>query len=66
MKMLASLALDKQFSGKALASYVLAEARDHYQVAFALAEIDPAFTGNQILIAAPMASLWENPKDRCG
>lgn len=43
--------LDKQLSGQALASYVLAEARDGYQVVFALAEIDPAFTDNQILIA---------------
>jgi len=43
--------LDKQLSGKALASYVLAEARDGYQVVFALAEIDPAFTDNQTLIA---------------
>ncbi len=43
--------LDQQLSGKALASYVLAEARDGYQATFALAEIDPAFTDNQILIA---------------
>lgn len=43
--------LDKQLSGKALASYVLAEARDGYQVVFSLAEIDPGFTDNQILIA---------------
>src|SRR5450755_5009954 len=33
--------LDKQLMGKALASYVLAEARDGYQVVYALAEIDP-------------------------
>lgn len=43
--------LDKELSGKALASYVLAEARDGYQAAFAMAEIDPGFTGNQILVA---------------
>ena len=43
--------VDKQLSGKALASYVLAEASDGYQATFALAEIDPSFTDNQILIA---------------
>ena len=43
--------LDKQLSGKALASYVLAEAQDGYLVTFALAEIDPAFTDNPVLIA---------------
>ena len=43
--------LDKELSGNALASYVLAEARDGYQATFALAEIDPGFTDNQILVA---------------
>ena len=37
--------------GKALASYVLAEAQDGYQVLFSLAELDPAFVDNQILLA---------------
>lgn len=37
--------------GKALASYVLAEAKDGYQVVFTLAEIDPVFTENQVLLA---------------
>jgi len=37
--------------GKALASYVLAEARDGYQVVFSLAELDPDFIDNQILLA---------------
>lgn len=37
--------------GKALASYVLAEAKDGYQALFSLAEIDPVFTGNEILLA---------------
>ncbi|MBZ5611059.1 MAG: molybdopterin-dependent oxidoreductase [Acidobacteriia bacterium] len=43
--------LDQQLSGQALSSYVVAEARDGYQVLFSLAEIDPAFSGNQVLIA---------------
>lgn len=37
--------------GKALASYVIAEAKDGYQVVFSLAEFDPVFTDNQILLA---------------
>jgi DMSO/TMAO reductase YedYZ molybdopterin-dependent catalytic subunit len=36
--------------GKALASYVLAEAQDGYQVVFSLGELDPAFIDNQILL----------------
>jgi DMSO/TMAO reductase YedYZ molybdopterin-dependent catalytic subunit len=37
--------------GKALTSYVLAEAQDGYQVVFSLAELDPAFIDNQVLLA---------------
>ena len=37
--------------GKALAGYVLAQAQDGYQVVFSLAELDPAFIDNQILLA---------------
>jgi len=37
--------------GKALASYVLAEAQDGYQVVFSLGELDPAFIDNEILPA---------------
>jgi DMSO/TMAO reductase YedYZ molybdopterin-dependent catalytic subunit len=37
--------------GKALASYVLAEAQDGYQAVFSLAELDPAFIDNQVLLA---------------
>jgi DMSO/TMAO reductase YedYZ molybdopterin-dependent catalytic subunit len=37
--------------GKALSSYVLAEAQDGYQVVFSLAELDPAFQDNEILLA---------------
>jgi len=43
--------LGKQLMGKALASYVLAEARDGYQVVYTLAELDPSFTGNKIIVA---------------
>jgi DMSO/TMAO reductase YedYZ molybdopterin-dependent catalytic subunit len=41
----------KQLRGKALASYVLAEAHDGYQVTFTLGELDPQFGGESILVA---------------
>lgn len=37
--------------GKALASYLVAEAKDGYLVVFSLAEFDPVFTDSQILLA---------------
>ena len=37
--------------GTALASYVLAEAQDGYEVVFSLAELDPSFVDNEILLA---------------
>jgi DMSO/TMAO reductase YedYZ molybdopterin-dependent catalytic subunit len=40
-----------ELRGKALASYVLAEAQDGYQVVFSLGELDPAFVDNEILLA---------------
>lgn len=43
--------LEGQLRRKALASYVLAKARDGYQVVFTLGEIDAQFGDNPILIA---------------
>jgi DMSO/TMAO reductase YedYZ molybdopterin-dependent catalytic subunit len=40
-----------ELRGKALTSYVLAEAQDGYQVVFSLAELDPSFVDGQILVA---------------
>jgi len=37
--------------GKALSTYVLAEAQDGYQVVFSIGELDPAFIDNEILLA---------------
>jgi len=37
--------------GKALTTYVLAEAQDGYQVVFSVGELDPALTEGQILVA---------------
>jgi len=43
--------LGKQLRGKALASYILAKAKDGYQVVFTLAELDPEFANERILVA---------------
>ena len=43
--------MEKDLRGKALASYVLAKARDAYQVVFTLAEVAPEFANEPILIA---------------
>jgi DMSO/TMAO reductase YedYZ molybdopterin-dependent catalytic subunit len=39
------------FTGKAVATYVRASAKDGYQVVFSLAELDPGFTPNDIIVA---------------
>jgi DMSO/TMAO reductase YedYZ molybdopterin-dependent catalytic subunit len=41
----------RDLSGKAVASYVRASAKDGYQVVFSLAELDPGFTSNDIIVA---------------
>src|ERR1700726_3425140 len=41
----------RDLSGKALATYVRASAKDGYQVVFSLAELDPALTPNDIIVA---------------
>jgi hypothetical protein len=40
-----------ELRGKALSSYVIAEAQDGYQVVFSLGELDPSFIDNEILVA---------------
>ena len=40
-----------ELRGKALSSFVIAEAQDGYQVVFSLGELDPAFIDNEILLA---------------
>jgi DMSO/TMAO reductase YedYZ molybdopterin-dependent catalytic subunit len=40
-----------ELRGQSIASYVIAHGDDGYQVVFSLAEFDPAFTENQILVA---------------
>ena len=41
----------KDLRGKALASYIVAKARDGYQVVFTLAELDADFANESILVA---------------
>ncbi len=43
--------LGAELRGDAIASYVVATATDGYQVVFSLAELDPAFTSNDIIVA---------------
>jgi DMSO/TMAO reductase YedYZ molybdopterin-dependent catalytic subunit len=43
--------IGKELRGKALASYIIAKARDGYQVVFTLAEISPEFGNEPILVA---------------
>jgi DMSO/TMAO reductase YedYZ molybdopterin-dependent catalytic subunit len=40
-----------ELRGKALTTYVLAQAQDGYEVVFSLAELDPAFIDNEIVLA---------------
>jgi hypothetical protein len=47
----AGVPLGRDLSGKAVASYVRASAKDGYQVVFALPELDPAFTASDIIVA---------------
>src|SRR5262245_502618 len=50
MKM-AGVPLGGQMRGSAVATYVLASASDGYQALFAIAELDPAFTESNIVVA---------------
>jgi DMSO/TMAO reductase YedYZ molybdopterin-dependent catalytic subunit len=43
--------MEKALRGKALASYILAKARDGYRVVFTLAEVAPEFANEPILVA---------------
>jgi hypothetical protein len=43
--------LGAELRGNAVASYVVASASDGYQAVFSLAELDPAFTGSDVIVA---------------
>jgi DMSO/TMAO reductase YedYZ molybdopterin-dependent catalytic subunit len=40
-----------EMRGNSVATYVVASASDGYQVVFSLAELDPAFTSNDVIVA---------------
>lgn len=48
---MAGVPLGGQLRGNMVSSYVLASASDGYQALFAIAELDPAFTAEDILVA---------------
>jgi len=47
----AGVPLGPELRGNAVASYVVASAADGYQGVFSLAELDPVFTSNEIMVA---------------
>jgi hypothetical protein len=47
----AGATLGSDMRGNAMTTYVLASASDGYQVLFSLAELDPAFTSSQVIVA---------------
>ncbi len=47
----AGIPIGKNLRGKALASYVLATAKDGYQMIFSMGELDPDFGHAQVLVA---------------
>jgi DMSO/TMAO reductase YedYZ molybdopterin-dependent catalytic subunit len=48
---LAGINFGEHLRGKDLTRYVLAEASDHYRVLYALAELDPGFTNDVVILA---------------
>jgi DMSO/TMAO reductase YedYZ molybdopterin-dependent catalytic subunit len=47
----AGIPFGRQMRGKALAGYILAEAKDGYAVAFSLGELDPDLGGTRVIVA---------------
>ena len=47
----AGAASGEKMRGPNMVSYLLAEAKDGYRVIFALAELDPAFTDSEVIVA---------------
>ena len=43
--------LGRDLTGAAVATYVVASAKDGYRAVFSLAELDPAFTSNDVIVA---------------
>ena len=50
----AGVPLGEKLRGRALATYVVAKASDGYAVVYSIAELDPAMTDNQVIVADTM------------
>lgn len=65
---MAGAPLGDKLRGKALATYVIARAKDGYVVVYSLAEVDPAMSGSQMMVAdtARTESRWTSKKGHSG
>ena len=58
----AGVPLGERLRGRALATYVVAKASDGYTVVYSIAELDPAMTDNQVIVADTMNGKPLEPK----
>ena len=59
----AGVALGEKLRGRGLATYVVAKASDGYTVVYSIAELDPAMTDNQVIVADTMNGKPLEPKE---
>jgi len=59
----AGVPLGEKLRGRGLATYVVAKASDGYAVVYSIAELDPAMTDNQVIVADTMNGKPLEPKD---
>jgi hypothetical protein len=55
--------LGEKLRGRGLATYVVAKASDGYAVVYSIAELDPAMTDNQVIVADTMNGKPLEPKE---
>jgi hypothetical protein len=58
----AGVPLGEKLRGRGLATYVVAKASDGYAVVYSIAELDPAMTDNQVIVADTMNGKPLEPK----
>ncbi len=58
----AGVPLGEKLRGQGLATYVVARASDGYAVVYSIAELDPAMSDNQIIVADTMNGKALEPK----
>jgi DMSO/TMAO reductase YedYZ molybdopterin-dependent catalytic subunit len=59
----AGVTLGEKLRGRGLATYVVAKASDGYAVVYSIAELDPAMTDNQVIVADTMNGKPLEPKE---